>query len=281
MARAVSGVSSGAFTAYRALRPSRTSRTCAATSSETRTCASAVEAPRCGVSSVFGASSSGEPVGGSCSKTSIPAPPRCPDRSASATAASSTTPPRATLRRIDPGLSRAIASRPMRPRVARVNGTWTVTTSARANISSNPTISTPWLAAASAVTYGSTPSTTISIARARTAMACPILPSPTIPSVRPRSSSPVNCARFHSPRRTDASAAAIRRATPYSSARVCSAAAMVLPVGALTTTIPARVAASRSTVSTPTPARPMTASRDPAAIIAASTWTWLRTIRAS
>ncbi len=34
-----------------------------------------------------------------------------------------------------------------------------------------------------------------------------------MPSVRPRSSRPVNCARFHSPRRSDASAAAIRRAT--------------------------------------------------------------------
>ena len=54
IARAVSGVSSGALTAYRALRPSSTSRTCAATSSETRTWASAVDAPRCGVSSVFG-----------------------------------------------------------------------------------------------------------------------------------------------------------------------------------------------------------------------------------
>ena len=74
IARAVSGVSSGALTAYRALRPSSTSMTCAATSSETRICASAVDAPRCGVRSVFGASSSGESVGGSCSKTSIPAP---------------------------------------------------------------------------------------------------------------------------------------------------------------------------------------------------------------
>ena len=34
-----------------------------------------------------------------------------------------------------------------------------------------------------------------------------------MPRVRPRSSSPVNWARFHSPRRTDASAAAIRRAS--------------------------------------------------------------------
>ena len=62
---------------------------------------------------------------------------------------------------------------------------------------------------------------------------------------------------------------------------MCSAAAIVLPVGALTTTIPARVAASRSTLSTPTPARPMTTSRLPAAMSSASTWTWLRTIRAS
>ena len=45
-----------------------------ATSSETSTCASTVDAPRCGVRSAFGALSSGEPVGGSCSKTSIPAP---------------------------------------------------------------------------------------------------------------------------------------------------------------------------------------------------------------
>ena len=37
-------------------------------------------------------------------------------------------------------------------------------------------------------------------------MAWPILPSPTMPSVRPRSSRPVNWARFHSPRRIEASA---------------------------------------------------------------------------
>jgi hypothetical protein len=62
---------------------------------------------------------------------------------------------------------------------------------------------------------------------------------------------------------------------------VCSAAAIVLPVGALTTVIPARVAASRSTLSTPTPARPMTTSRAPAEMSSASTWTWLRTMSAS
>jgi len=70
------------------------------------------------------------------------------------------------------------------------------------------------LAAASALMNGSTPRTVISIARARTAMACPILPNPTMPSVRPRSSRPVNWARCHSPRLTEASAAAVRRAIP-------------------------------------------------------------------
>ena len=138
-----------------------------------------------------------------------------PSARASATAASSTTPPRATLRTIDAGLAAWRSPRaPMSPRVARVSGTWTVTTSARARSVSKSTSSTPWLAACSAVTNGSLPRTTISMARARTAMAWPILPRPTIPSVRPRSSRPVNWARFHSPRRTLASAAAVRRATP-------------------------------------------------------------------
>src|SRR6476661_3768766 len=43
----------------------------------------------------------------------------------------------------------------------------------------------------------------------------------------------------------------------------------------------ARVGASRSTLSTPTPARPMTMRRAPAEMSSASTWTWLRTISAS
>jgi len=60
--------------------------------------------------------------------------------------------------------------------------------------------------------------------------------------------------------RIEASAAATLRASARRSASVSSAAAMVFPVGALTTVIPARVAASRSTLSTPTPARPITRS---------------------
>ena len=50
-------------------------------------------------------------------------------------------------------------------------------------------------------------------------------------------------------------------------ARACSAAAMVLPSGELTTTIPLRVAAGTSTLSTPTPARPIIFNFVPASII--------------
>uniref|UniRef100_A0A0A9F0C1 Si707066f01 n=1 Tax=Arundo donax TaxID=35708 RepID=A0A0A9F0C1_ARUDO len=49
------------------------------------------------------------------------------------------------------------------------------------------------------------------------------------------------------------------------SATACSAAATVLAVGALTTRHPASVAAWRSTLSIPTPARPTTRSRPRAA----------------
>ena len=152
----------------------------------------------------------------------------------------------------------------MRPRVVRVSGTWTVRASARASSSANGTSSTPCRAAVSGATNGSCATTVISSPRARSARAMPILPRPRMPRVRPRSSMPVKRARVHSPRRIEASAAAIRRATAKSRASVCSAAAMVLPVGALTTTTPAAVAASRSTLSTPTPARPTTTSRLPA-----------------
>ena len=48
------------------------------------------------------------------------------------------------------------------------------------------------------------------------------------------------------------------RASASSSASVCSAAVTTLDSGALATTMPAFVAAGTSTLSTPTPARPMT-----------------------
>ena len=67
----------------------------------------------------------------------LPAPPSRPSRRAAATAASSMTPPRATFSRIAPGFIRASSAAPISPRVVRVSGTWTETTSARARRSSN------------------------------------------------------------------------------------------------------------------------------------------------
>ena len=48
------------------------------------------------------------------------------------------------------------------------------------------------------------------------------------------------------------------RASATSSPTVCSAAEVTVDSGAFATTIPRRVAASTSTLSTPTPARPIT-----------------------
>ncbi len=56
------------------------------------------------------------------------------------------------------------------------------------------------------------------------------------------------------------------RQSASSSAIVCSAAAMVLASGALATMMPRLVAAGTSTLSTPTPARPITFSREPFSI---------------
>ena len=52
---------------------------------------------------------------------------------------------------------------------------------------------------------------------------------------------------------------------------------MVLPPGVFMTITPRRVAASTSTLSTPTPARPTTRKRAPACKIGAVTFVWLRT----
>src|SRR5947209_15316355 len=62
---------------------------------------------------------------------------------------------------------------------------------------------------------------------------------------------------------------------------VCSAAATMLPRGALTTRIPRRVAAATSMLSTPTPARPTTRSLLPASMTGAVTRVSLRTTSAS
>ena len=86
-------------------------------------------------------------------------------------------------------------------------------------------------------------------------------PKPTIPSVFSYSSTPENFERSHLPAISDAYACGMLRASASSSAIVCSAAVTTLDSGALATTIPRLVAATTSTLSTPTPARPITCRR--------------------
>ena len=72
--------------------------TASAISTATSSCASLVLAPRCGVTITSGRPTSGLSAGGgSTSKTSRAAPATAPESSAAARAASSMTPPRATL----------------------------------------------------------------------------------------------------------------------------------------------------------------------------------------
>ena len=87
-----------------------------------------------------------------------------------------------------------------------------------------------------------------------------MLPSPMMPSDLPRNSLPMNFFFSHLPLVVDCVASGIRRAMASISARVCSATEMALPPGVFITRTPAAVAASRSTLSTPTPARPITRS---------------------
>src|SRR5438552_10206966 len=108
-----------------------------------------------------------------------------------------------------------------------------------------------------------------------------MLPSPIRPSTLPRTSTPVNLERVHSPRLTEASAWGMLRAKANRSPIVCSAAAMMLPRGALTPRMPLAVAAGTSMLSTPTPARPTTLRLRPASSTRAVTLVSLRTTSAS
>ena len=66
-----------------------------------------------------------------------------------------------------------------------------------------------------------------------------MLPSPTMPSVLPRSSLPMNFFFSHLPARVEALACGMWRAMASISARVCSATEMALPPGVFITSTPA------------------------------------------
>src|SRR5439155_784622 len=99
------------------------SATCCAMATATFTCASPVEAPRCGVQITCSIPRSGWPAGGgSFSSTSRAAPATWPLLMAAASAASSTMPPRAQLTMRTPRRMRAVVPGPMSPRVSGVLG---------------------------------------------------------------------------------------------------------------------------------------------------------------
>ena len=132
--------------------PASASFTLSATSVPARSCASPVDAPRCGVTTTCGSSNSGLSVVGSLANTSMPAPRTCPDLTASASASSSTSPPRAALTMITPGFVLASASLPISPAVSGVFGRCTEMKSARASSSSSVSSSMPSCAARAADT---------------------------------------------------------------------------------------------------------------------------------
>jgi len=99
------------LTALRMTPPFRTSAICSATSTPTASCASAVDAPRCGVSVTLGNFlSSLAAARGSSSYTSSPAAATCPLLSAATSADSLMMPPRAQLKIRTPRLHFARAA---------------------------------------------------------------------------------------------------------------------------------------------------------------------------
>src|ERR1700733_6885068 len=139
----------------------------------------------------------------------------------------------------------------------------------------------PRRSAASRVMIGSKPITFIFRPCARSATMRPMLPIPTTPRVLPKTSAPVKLLRSHTPALRLALAAGILRAIAIIIEIACSAVVTLLPWGLFITTMPRRVAASRSTLSTPTPARPITLSESAFSMISRVTVVELRINRAS
>mmetsp|Transcript_16465 Transcript_16465/g.46423 ORF Transcript_16465/g.46423 Transcript_16465/m.46423 type:complete len:213 (+) Transcript_16465:613-1251(+) len=125
--------------------------TASATSMATPSCASTVEAPRCGVSTTLSSAKRGLSAGGgSTLNTSRAAPAMVPSAKASARSASLMTPPRATLMIRAEGFILAKASRLNMFSVEGVKGMCSEKKSAVARASSKPTSSAPTALARSA-----------------------------------------------------------------------------------------------------------------------------------
>ena len=139
----------------------------------------------------------------------------------------------------------------------------------------------PRFAATCSAMNGSCATRSMPNARTRDATSCPMRPSPTIPSVLPRNSTPVSFFLSQTPRLHCRIGRRDRRGRAPASARSHSATLMLLAPGAFMTRMPRSVAASTSTLSTPVPARAITRRFGAASISARSTVVALRTISAS
>ena len=160
--------------------------TCSAVTTPARSWASAVEAPRWGVTTTSSRAKIGCSVKGSEGKTSSAAPPSLPDSRPASSASRSTSSPRAQLTRRAPSFIAAIVSASIRPIVSGVFGTCRVTRSERPSTSSTlSSPSTPSSRKRSAETNLSKATTSISKLWARLATSWPMRPKPITPSVLP------------------------------------------------------------------------------------------------
>ena len=187
------------FTASGTSSPSSASRTDLATETPAFSCASAVDAPRCGVRLMLSRPSNGESVGGSFTKTSRAAPAMRFEDSAWKRASSSMIPPRLQLTMRNVGLASANCSVPIIPMVSGVFGMWMVMKSDCSITSFRLASCTPSCWARIGVTYGSKATSLTPKPASRWATRVPIRPSPMMPTVLSNSSVPVNFDRFHSP----------------------------------------------------------------------------------
>ena len=213
----------------------------------------------CGVSSRFGQTRSGWPEGSGCtSNTSSAAPASAPACRAAASAAVSTTGPRATLMSTAPGRIRPISPASTRPRVASVSGQAITTASLCAHRVSRSTASTrpPSVAPLREAASTRMPKPWWAIRATRP----PISPRPSTPRVLPPISprpSAIGRTVPHPAVRSPPSRRQTWRRRWNRAAKTYSATACVLLPGRLATGMPRAVAAATGIMSRPTPWRTM------------------------
>ena len=225
----------------------------------------AVAEATCGVTITLSMRNSGfSAFAGSTSKTSSAAPAMAPASSARTSAASSTVGPRPLFTKMADGFMAANSRSPSRWRVSAFRGACMETKSERSSSSMSPTGSTPSAVIVSSLTYGSKAMTWRPKGWQRRATARAMLPKETRPTVCPqRRGTSLKTGRpsRQRPSPVRRSMSLRRRAAASSRASVWSATSSTNTSGTFVTTMPASVAASTSTVSAPTLARPMTTQR--------------------